>query len=109
VRVKGFLNLGALLVIERRAQDGAAVPLELRRHRVGIERPQQSEDRRIARLHHRADALDEVVRNAVGVFPVLGIDCTSGGAERPAGDFAPAGSAPMPTSASIADDDDIPF
>ena len=32
-----------------------------------------------------------------------------GGAERPAGDFAPAGSAPMPTSASIADDDDIPF
>ena len=30
-------------------------------------------------------------------------------AERPAGDFAPAGSAPMPTSASIADDDDIPF
>jgi single-strand DNA-binding protein len=32
-----------------------------------------------------------------------------GGGERPAGDFAPAGSAPMPTSAPIADDDDIPF
>ena len=32
-----------------------------------------------------------------------------GGGERPAGDFAPAGNAPMPTSASIADDDDIPF
>jgi len=32
-----------------------------------------------------------------------------GGAERPAGDFAPAGNAPMPTSAPIADDDDIPF
>ena len=32
-----------------------------------------------------------------------------GGAARPAGDFAPAGSAPMPTSAPIADDDDIPF
>ena len=32
-----------------------------------------------------------------------------GGAERSADEFAPAGSAPMPTSASIADDDDIPF
>jgi len=32
-----------------------------------------------------------------------------GGGERPADEFAPAGSAPMPTSASIADDDDIPF
>ena len=32
-----------------------------------------------------------------------------GGGQRPAGDFAPAGSAPMPTSAPIADDDDIPF
>jgi single-strand DNA-binding protein len=32
-----------------------------------------------------------------------------GGGERPAGEFAPAGNAPMPTSASIADDDDIPF
>jgi single-strand DNA-binding protein len=32
-----------------------------------------------------------------------------GGAERSANEFAPAGSAPMPTAASIADDDDIPF
>jgi single-strand DNA-binding protein len=32
-----------------------------------------------------------------------------GGGERPAGDFAPVGNAPMPTSAPIADDDDIPF
>jgi single-strand DNA-binding protein len=32
-----------------------------------------------------------------------------GGGERPSGDFAPAGAAPMPTSAPIADDDDIPF
>ena len=32
-----------------------------------------------------------------------------GGGERSADEFAPAGSAPMPTSASIADDDDIPF
>ena len=61
------------------------------------------------------DAQDGTKRQAVEIIAentqfVGGRDGgEGGGGQRPSGDFAPAGAAPMPTSAPIADDDDIPF
>src|SRR6266851_8377248 len=67
--VQDRLNLVSLLFGQRRAENCAAEAAKLLSYIGGASAAQQGEDRRVARLNHSAHLPDEVVGDAVRVFP----------------------------------------
>src|SRR4029453_237610 len=70
--------------VQRGAQDRAAVAAELVGNETWVEATQEGKDGGVARLHHCADALHEVVGDAEVFFPALGIKRASRRPERTA-------------------------